>query len=94
MTHLPGWLAEAQGKRQEILEGLRPHLRAKDSATVMRFTMGKGTTGTEREAYYAGWLVIGHLLQNGKTFAELARMPEERITEVVEQALGEMAKEK
>lgn len=90
LEHRPGWLAEAQGKQREILEGLRPHLRAKDSATVMRFTMGKGTTGVERESYYAGWLVIGHLLQQGKTFAELARIPEEQTAEIVDRVLGEM----
>lgn len=90
LEHRPGWYAEAKGKHREILEGLRPHLRAKDSATVMRFTMGTGTTGTERESYYAGWVVVGHLLQQGRTFAELARMPEEQIAVVVEKALGEM----
>lgn len=90
VEHKPGWLAAAQGKRREILDGIRPHLRAKDSATVMRFTMGTGTTGTEREAYYAGWIVVGHLLQQGKTFPELARMPDEQIPEIVEKALGEM----
>lgn len=88
--HRPGWLAEASGKRRAILEGLRPHLSARDSATVMRFTMGTGTTGTEREAYYAGWLVVGHLLQKGKTFAELARLSEDQIPQVVDRALGEM----
>jgi hypothetical protein len=86
----PDWLAAAQGKHREILEGLRPHLRAKDSATVVRFTMGKGTTGLERESYYAGWLVVGHLLGQGKTFAELARLQDEQIPEIVEKALGEM----
>jgi hypothetical protein len=86
----PGWLNEAAGKRRAILEGLCPHLNARDSATVMRFTMGTGTTGTEREAYYAGWLVVGHLLQKGKTFAELARIPEDQIPQIVEAALGEM----
>jgi hypothetical protein len=90
LEHRPGWLAEAAGKRRAILEGLRPHLRASDSETVMRFTMGQGTTGTEREAYYAGWLVVGHLLEQGKTLAELARLSEEQITTVVERALGEM----
>jgi len=90
VEHKPGWLAEAHGKRREILEGIRPHLRAKDSAAVMRFTMGTGTTGLEREAYFAGWLVVGHLLQQGKTFPELARLQEEQIPEIMEKALGEM----
>lgn len=90
VEHKPGWLTEAQGKRQAILEGIRPHLRSSDSATVMRFTMGTGTTGTERESYYAGWLVVGHLLRQGKTFAELARIQDEQIPGIVEKALGEM----
>ena len=42
----------------------------------MRFTMGKGPSGLEREAYYAGWLVVGYWLEHGTTFAEIARIPE------------------
>jgi hypothetical protein len=87
LDHRPGWLAEADARGGEILRGIRPHLREDASEQVMRFTMGEGTTGTEREAYYAGWVVVERLLAEGHTLAELARIPEEAIPEVVEGAL-------
>jgi hypothetical protein len=37
----------------------------------MRFTMGQGTTGLEREAYYVGEVVLGRLLKIGHTEAPL-----------------------
>jgi uncharacterized protein YjaZ len=86
----PGWLAEAKKRETAILTGIRPSLRASDSATVMRFTMGQGATGIEREAYYAGWVVVGHLLKAGHTFPELARIPEGKLPALVDQAIGEI----
>jgi enterochelin esterase-like enzyme len=76
VEHRDGWLAEAETRRPEILSGLREHLEARDSASVLRFTMGQGTTGLEREAYFAGWLAVGWLLEHGHTPASLARIPE------------------
>jgi hypothetical protein len=49
------------------------------SEDVMRFTMGKGPSGVEREAYYAGWAVVGYWLEHGMTFAEIARIPEKEM---------------
>lgn len=86
----PGWFAAADARGDEILRGMRPHLRASDSPTVMRFTMGGGTTGTEREAYYAGWRIVGHLLQRGYTFPQLARIPEGEMPALVDAAIGEL----
>jgi hypothetical protein len=45
------------------------------SEDVIRFTMGKGPSGIEREAYYAGWAVVGYWLEHRMTFAEIARIP-------------------
>lgn len=90
VEHRPGWLAEAESRREEILRGILPALRARDSETVMRFTMGRGATGIEREAYYAGWIVLDHLLQRGWTLADLARLSEEEIPGVVETAIREL----
>jgi hypothetical protein len=59
----------------------------------MRFTMGSGTTGTECEAHYAGWRVIGHLLQRGFTFPQLARIPESEAPALVEASIREMLAE-
>lgn len=90
LEHRPGWMAAAESRDREILRGILPHLRESDAQTVMRFTMGTGTTGTEREAYYAGWRVIGHLLQRGYTFPQLARIPEAEAPALVERAIREM----
>jgi hypothetical protein len=70
----PAWFTGAMAKSQAILVGILPELEKSDSTTVTRFTYGRGTTGTTREAYVAGWIVIGDLLQQGKTFPELARI--------------------
>ncbi|HEX6372952.1 MAG TPA: hypothetical protein VF006_28775 [Longimicrobium sp.] len=90
LEHRPGWFAAAESHSADILRGILPHLRASDSPAVMRFTMGTGSTGTEREAYFAGWLVIGHLLENGYTFPQLARIPESEAPALVEAAIREM----
>jgi hypothetical protein len=87
LEHRPGWFAAAESRGDDILRGILPHLRASDSPTVMQFTMGTGTTGTEREAYYAGWRVVGHLLRNGYTFPQLARIPEAEAPALVEAAM-------
>jgi uncharacterized protein YjaZ len=68
------WFTSAMTKSPEILAGILPELEKSDSATVTRFTYGQGTTGMIREAYAAGWIVIGDLLRQGKTFPELARI--------------------
>lgn len=90
LEHRPGWMAAAESRGDEILRGILPHLGSSDSPTVMRFTMGTGTTGTEREAYYAGWRVIGHLLRRGYTFPQLARIPESEAPALVESAIREI----
>jgi hypothetical protein len=68
------WFGAAMAKSREILTGILPELEKSDSDTVTRFTYGQGTTGMIREAYVAGWVVIGDLLQQGKSFPELARI--------------------
>jgi len=68
------WFSAAMAKSREILLSILPELEKSDSATVTRFTYGQGTTGMTREAYAAGWIVIGDLLQQGKKFPELARI--------------------
>jgi hypothetical protein len=53
----------------------------------MRFTMGTGGAGIEREAYYVGWLVIGDLLQRGWTYSRLARVTDHQMTRIVSDSL-------
>ena len=49
----------------------------------MKFTMGKGYLGFEREAYYVGWVVVGYWLEHGMSFAKIARTPEKDMAELV-----------
>lgn len=82
------WFTSAMTKSREILAGILPELEKSDSATVTRFTYGQGTTGMTREAYAAGWIVIGELLQQGKTFPELARIRSADMSAVVRGAIA------
>lgn len=93
LEHRPGWMAAAEARGDEILRGILPHLGASDAQTVLRFTMGTGATGMEREAYYAGWRVVGHLLRRGYTFPQLARLPEAEAPALVESAIREILAE-
>jgi len=56
IEYTPGWLQDADEHKQAILKGIRPFLSSEEPEDIMRFTMGAGTTGREREAYYVGWL--------------------------------------
>ena len=42
----------------------------------MNFTMGISLSGLEREAYDAGWVIVGYWLKHGKTFSKIARIGE------------------
>jgi hypothetical protein len=90
VEHEPGWLDLAASRERQILEGILPHVSASDSESVMRFTMGTGTTGTPREAYYVGWLVIEHLLRSGYDFPALARIPADAMPALVTDAIREL----
>lgn len=89
----PGWLARCDAQRRRILEDVRTAAVSDKSEDVMRFTMGTGPAGVEREAYYAGWLVVGHWLRQGMTPAEIARIPEAeapaRVAAAITQILAE-----
>jgi hypothetical protein len=89
----PGWLKEAEGLRLKILKDVREVLNSDKSDDVMRFTMDKGPSGIEREAYYAGWVVVGYWLDRGMSFADIARIPEKqmplRVGEAIDKLLAE-----
>jgi len=44
----------------------------------VKYAFGQGNTGMRREAYCAGWIVMGKLAASGRPLAELARVPEAR----------------
>jgi hypothetical protein len=84
------WFNAAMAERRRILDQMLPHLEAKDGETVFKFTMGTGSTGRQREAYVAGWLVAGDLLRHGQTFPALARLPEAQLPAIVRDSINRM----
>jgi uncharacterized protein YjaZ len=89
--HTRGWLKAADAKRGEILKAIQPVLGSEKPEDVMRFTMGQGPNGLEREAYYVGWVVVGHWLENGMSFAEIARIPQKEMPQRVAETLERLA---
>lgn len=90
LEHTPGWLETAHARAPAILAGLEPVLEARDGDTVFRFTMGDGSTGIEREAYLGGWLVVGELMRQGRTLADIARVPSHAMPQLVREALASL----
>ncbi|MBV9007804.1 MAG: hypothetical protein JO354_01380 [Verrucomicrobia bacterium] len=86
----PGWFTEATRLRPAILKDVQSVLNSSKSEDVMRFTMDKGPSGLEREAYYAGWLVVGYWLEHGTTFADIARIPEKEMPQHVNDAIEKL----
>jgi len=84
---VPGWFDRAEHLRRAILLDVRLSLRSDASGDVMRFTMGHGQLGIDREAYYAGWLVVGAWLGQGRSLADIARVPERDAPAAVESAI-------
>ena len=78
-----GWLQECCRDAKQILEGIKPYLKEKSSERILQFTMGEGTTGKRREGYFAGWKLIGDMRDKGMSFADIARVKEEDMAEVL-----------
>lgn len=90
VEHEVGWWPQAEARKTDILRGILPALDASDSDSVLRFTMGQGPAGLQREAYATGWWVIEALQGEGMTLAEIARVPEEQLPELARRAIRSM----
>jgi len=86
----PGWLKKCEDRESEILKDVKAHLRSSDPNDIMKYTMGKSDLGIDREAYYAGWVVVQHWRTKGLTFAQIARLPEKDMPARTEQAIDEV----
>jgi len=86
----PGWLKTCEMKKEEIIEGIMPYFNDARSETLMKFTLGEGTTGLEREAYYVGWLIVGSLLDAGVSFEEMAKIPGDQLAQYIFDACRDM----
>jgi hypothetical protein len=84
------WLEQARASHREILDGLRANLDATSSEASQSFTLGPGPAGLGREGYYAGWVLVDHLLGSGWTLRELARVPRAFQQRLVERSLSVM----
>ncbi|HLK59493.1 MAG TPA: amidohydrolase family protein [Chthonomonadaceae bacterium] len=87
------WLAECHKHRVEILKGIEASLADSNSPTVARFTVGKGTSGQDREAYYVGWILVGALMKRGMTLAQIAHIPHDAILPIVRATVQELGGE-
>lgn len=82
-----GWLANCYAKKDAVLAAILPDLDKSGREIAMKYTFGQGNTGMQREAYCAAWIVMGKLLDSGKTFPELARVPEDQMVETIRAAM-------
>ncbi len=92
-AHSNTWLKTADSKRADILRGIQQHLADSTSEATSNFIYGNGSTGLKREAYYAGWVLVGQLEKQGVTLASLARLSTSRIQEVLNNTIITMLKE-
>lgn len=83
-----GWLKECNKDSIAIFKGILPYLQDKSSECVYQFTMGNGTTGREREAYFVGWSLIPMLLKEGYSFGDIAYIQENEMVEIVREAIN------
>lgn len=78
-----GWLQECCKDSKQILQGMKPCLKESSPERVFQFTMGAGTTGKAREGYFAGWKLIGDMLEDGWAFSDIARIREEDMVDAL-----------
>lgn len=90
VEYLPGWFRDAESMQRQIYESIRPQLMREDPDTMMRLTQGHGNTGLEREAYYLGWKVVELWLAEGRSLAQIARIPAATTVEEVDAALARL----
>lgn len=90
VAHAQEWLDTARARRNAILDGVRDHTADVGADAVQRFTFGQGTTGLSREAYYAGWEIVGELLRNGMSFHDIATTPPTRFPALIGQAVASL----
>lgn len=84
----PEWYRACEARERELLQAIRPFLNDDSDATTLRFVLGPGGVNLPREAYYAGWVLVGDLLSQGRTLAELAHLPHGDAVPLIHVALG------
>ncbi len=88
------WFSQGIAVGGRILGAITPDLFKSDADTLLKYTFGSGNTGREREAYLAGWIIVGRLLKDGRGFPELARVPEADLPGLVKRTALEITAER
>jgi len=89
-TEMPGdkgWFAKCSAHKDAVVKGIYSDLEKGGTDIAMKYTFGLGNTGMSREAYCAAWFAMGKLLNSGKTLAELARVPEDKMVATIRAAM-------
>lgn len=86
----PEWLPKCLARSRAVLKGIEPYLSRAGSDNTTRFTYGRGSTGLESEAYCAGWVLIGDLLQHGYSYPALAKIPEKDMVRFAEARIADL----
>lgn len=77
------WLAACTSHRMALIHDAQARLEASDDASLLRFLQPHPEFGQERTAYALGWWVVGHWLETGRSLAELARVTESALPDLV-----------
>ncbi|MGX4687368.1 hypothetical protein JNUCC83_10915 [Vagococcus sp. JNUCC 83] len=88
VSHQNGWYEKIVRYRNNIISGVIPDIHENDTEILYKYTMGKGNTGYEREAYYIGWILVGKMLDDGYSFRELMILSEGEGSLLVEKYLA------
>lgn len=83
VEHQEGWLQACRRDAEQILQGMKPYLHERSAERAFQFTMGSGTTGKMREGYFAGWKLIGDMVEDGWSFPDIARIREEDLVRIL-----------
>lgn len=88
--HEPEWMDRCRERDRAILAGIRPRLTECSEDALETFIKGPGPGGLDREVYWAGYRVVGRLLEEGYTLAGLVRLSEDAFTPLVDRVLSEL----
>lgn len=81
------WLARCRTEGPRIVRALLDEPDVADPAVIERYTSGAGATGMPREAYCAGWLVVGWMLrEEGRSLRALASLSPEAASAALRRA--------
>ena len=83
----PEWLHDCQAKLPEVFRDLGGHLNDAGAEAVSKFTIAKGATGLNREVYCAGWFIVGRLLEQERSYSDLAGLTQGDAIALVSQQL-------